>query len=390
MSNIAQMSETSATVSTYIDSKTENGNSIKFTLANVNYSIANALRRIILSDIPITAFKTFPHEENMSIFHTNTSRLNNEILRQRLECVPVYIKDPEINLDELEVEIHVKNTGNMIKFVTTKDFKIKDLKTDKYLADNVRDAIFPPDQITGDHIIFCRLRPKISNEVDGEEIHITSKLSIQTAADSGAYNSASACSYSFTPDKMKQDTEWQKKLTTLTEEEKDPENLMFVEQDWRNHNSQRYFKVNYFDFIIESIGVYSGYELVEKACEIMINKLQTLYERAGTSNIEILQAETTMPWSLDIKLENESYTLGKVVEFVMNKKFYTEGKLLTYIGFRQEHPHDTDSFIRVAFDPSSADDTPSFDKFKTACFSLIQSTCTDSIGIFREIQSEFN
>jgi len=200
--------ETSSVVSTYIDNKTNDGNSIKFTLANINFSMANALRRIILTDIPIVAFKTFPHEENLSVFHTNTTRLNNEILRQRLECIPVYIKDPEINLDELEVEINVKNIGNIMRTVTTKDFKIKDLKTDRYLADNVRDSIFPPDNITGDHIIFCRLRPKISNEVNGEELHITSKLSIQTAADSGAYNSASACSYSYTPDKMKQDTDW--------------------------------------------------------------------------------------------------------------------------------------------------------------------------------------
>jgi DNA-directed RNA polymerase subunit L len=388
---MSEISETSSSaISTYIDNKTNDGYSIKFTLANINFSMANALRRVILTDIPIVAFKTFPHEENLSVFHTNTTRLNNEILRQRLECIPVYIKDPEINLDELEVEINVKNIGNIMRTVTTKDFKIKDLKTDRYLADNVRDSIFPPDNITGDHIIFCRLRPKISNEVNGEELHITSKLSIQTAADSGAYNSASACSYSYTPDKMKQDTEWQKRITSLSEEEKDPENLMFLEQDWRNHGSQRFYKDNYFDFIIESIGVYTGYELVSKACEIMISKLQIFYEKAGASSIEITQADSTMPWSLDIKLENESYTLGKVIEYTMNKKFYTEGKLLTFIGFRQEHPHDTDSFIRVAFDPKSAEDTPSYDKFKTACLTLIQSACTDSIEIFREIASEFN
>ena len=126
---MSEISETSSSaISTYIDNKTNDGYSIKFTLANINFSMANALRRIILTDIPIVAFKTFPHEENLSVFHTNTTRLNNEILRQRLECIPVYIKDPEINLDELEVEINVKNIGNIMRTVTTKDFKIKDLK----------------------------------------------------------------------------------------------------------------------------------------------------------------------------------------------------------------------------------------------------------------------
>ena len=54
----------------------ENG-ILTFTLVEVNVSIANALRRTIISDINTTVFKTSPHEENKSVFIINTTRLNN-------------------------------------------------------------------------------------------------------------------------------------------------------------------------------------------------------------------------------------------------------------------------------------------------------------------------
>ena len=69
---------------TYISSRDEADGILTFTLAGINVSIANGLRRTILSDIPVLAFKTFPHNENQADFITNTSRFNNEILKQRL------------------------------------------------------------------------------------------------------------------------------------------------------------------------------------------------------------------------------------------------------------------------------------------------------------------
>ena len=41
---------------------------LKFTLSGVNTSIANSIRRCILSDIECVVFKTFPHEENKAKF----------------------------------------------------------------------------------------------------------------------------------------------------------------------------------------------------------------------------------------------------------------------------------------------------------------------------------
>ena len=47
-----------------VSDKNEIDNILKFTLHGVNVSIANAIRRIILSEIPSVVFRTFPHNEN--------------------------------------------------------------------------------------------------------------------------------------------------------------------------------------------------------------------------------------------------------------------------------------------------------------------------------------
>ena len=235
MAESAQAVVTSPTL--YIESKEDHDMRLEFTLRNIDVSMANAIRRTVLSDIPTIAFKTFPHDKNLAIIHKNTSRLNNEILKQRLACIPIHISDQSLPIDELEVEINVQNTHDVTIYVTTQDFKIKNTTSGKYLEESTLLKIFPPDPITGDFIIFTRLRPQISNEVPGEEISISAKMSIHTAAEDGAYNVCSVCSYAYTGDKLQQDTEWQRHLSTLPEEEKSPEVLVNLQQDWFNHQA---------------------------------------------------------------------------------------------------------------------------------------------------------
>jgi DNA-directed RNA polymerase alpha subunit len=107
----------------------EDGNTLTFTLSGVNVSLANAVRRTILSDIPTVVFRTSPYEENKAVFLTNTSRLNNEILKQRLSCVPIHITDLEMPLQNYILEVNVENFTDTVQFVTTEDFKVKNLTT---------------------------------------------------------------------------------------------------------------------------------------------------------------------------------------------------------------------------------------------------------------------
>ena len=79
-------------------------NSLNFELKNTNVSFANAIRRTIISDIPTVVF-----DEKNTTFHSNTTRLNNEILKQRLGCIPIFINDLTIPIEDYSVELSKKN-----------------------------------------------------------------------------------------------------------------------------------------------------------------------------------------------------------------------------------------------------------------------------------------
>ena len=99
----------------------------KFTLSNTNLSIANAIRRVILSDIPVFAMKEFNNNKKMIKIHQNSSQFNNQIIIQRLGCIPVHIDDTQKNIDNLLIELNMKNESDELMYVTTEHFKIKQL-----------------------------------------------------------------------------------------------------------------------------------------------------------------------------------------------------------------------------------------------------------------------
>ena len=88
-----------------------------------------------------------------------------------------------------------RNDTNEMMYLTTQDFRVKNTSSEKYLDESTVRKIFPPDTITNDFILFARLRPKISNEVPGEEIKINAKMSVHTGGEDGMYNTVSCCTY---------------------------------------------------------------------------------------------------------------------------------------------------------------------------------------------------
>ena len=99
---------------------------------------------------------------------------------------------------------------------------------------------------------------------------------------------------------------------------------------------------------MQSIGVYTNNEILDKACEILIHKLDSINSIIEKDEINIKNSENTMANCFDVILENEDYTLGKILEYFLYIKFY-ESKILTFCGFKKMHPHDTYSIIRLAY-----------------------------------------
>jgi DNA-directed RNA polymerase subunit L len=367
-------------MSAKIEELKESGDIMTFTLTGVDACYANGIRRVILSEIPIVVFKTTPHEENKSNILINTSRLNNEIIKQRLSCIPICIKDLEIDFSNYLLELDVENKTDTVIMVTTKDFKIKNLTTNTYLDDNTLREIFPPYiPPTGKseyYIDFLRLRPKISEELPGERIKLTCAFSISTARDDSMFNVVGTCSYGFTPDReemvkqlsLRQD-KWEKEGKTAAE-------IDFESKNWNLLEGLRYVKKQSFDFIIQTVGIYGNTDIIIKACEILIQKIDMQKQLLDKDELPIEPSNNTLENCYDVTLVNEDYTVGTILNNELYETFYKQHKTLSYTGFKKMHPHDTDSLLRIAFsEPTSG---------KSAVKELLTTVIVDAV---RKIES---
>jgi len=333
-----------------VEQFSEKGEELTFTISNINVSLANAIRRTILSDINIVVFRTTPYEKNDANILVNTSRLNNEIIKQRLSCIPIHIRNiEEFPIDKYYLEVKVENISNSILYVTTEDFVIKDVATDKPISESKTREIFPPSN-TGHFIDFARLRPKISDELPGESIHLKCKFSIGNAKEDGMFNVVSTCSYGFTPDLLQIQEVLGKKRADWRQEGKTDAEIDFESKNWELLDALRITKKDSFDFIIQTIGIYSNFELLDKACNILISQFNELNISIETNEVIIIKkSRNTMSNSYDIVIENEDYTIGKAIEYLLYAKFYEGIKSLTYCGYKKMHPHDSHSIIRLAY-----------------------------------------
>jgi DNA-directed RNA polymerase alpha subunit len=309
-----------------IDNIEKKNNVMQFTLSGVNVSLANALRRTILSDIETVVFKTSPYEENKAIIISNTSRLNNEVIKQRLSCIPIHIEDLETPFQNLIMEINEVNDTDSIMYVTTEHFKIKDKTTQKYLSEQDTRSIFPPNPDTNYYIDFVRLRPKISDELPGEKLHMSCEFTLGTCKEDGMFNVVSTCAYGFTQDVVLIQSELEKKLQTWRDAGMKKEEIEFEKKNWMLLDAMRLTLKNSFEFIIETVGVFSCKQLMIQACDVLIKRLYELNDIIESNTLSIEPAQNTMANCYDITLENEDYTIGKIIEYMLHALFYETGE----------------------------------------------------------------
>jgi DNA-directed RNA polymerase subunit L len=393
-------------------------------LENCDVSIANALRRIIVSDVNQYVFRTFPHSENRAEFTVNTTRLHNEILKQRLGCIPIHhlhtVDGFANEYKNYVVEVDVKNETDTIRYVTTEDFKVKKAKAIEkksgdadddvvyqYLPEATVRKIFPPDAISGEYIEFARLLPNLSssNSNSGEALAFTCTLEISNAKFDGMYNVAHTCAYSCTPDTKEIDKQWRAKEKLMREGLESSslpagsieEVVENAKKNWEILDAARIFVPNSFDFIIETVGVYTNVQLVTKACDIMIKKCEKLLadieHAAGaesdanattttTPTIEYAHELTTMKNSFRINLIGEDYTLGKVIENYIFSNYYNKSDgIVSFCGFKKPHPHALDSYIIVSFKEEIE---------LSKVQEHISKVISESISVFKSLFESFN
>jgi DNA-directed RNA polymerase subunit L len=371
-----------------IESFTDHDGTLKFTVKGINVSLANAVRRTILADIPTYCFRTLPHAENRVQITANTTRLNNEIIKQRMGCIPIHIKanDPDFeqfNVADYRVVLDVQNTGTASEYVTTKHFRIVNAKTGKELSESVVRRIFPPDAMTGGYILIARLMPRLTQNVEGERLALTAEIGVGTARMDGMYNVVSTCAYCATPNVAEADKVWAECAKALERDGNDAAFIASEKKNWFAMEAQRYTHPDSFDFIIESVGVYSNTEIATKACLLIVEKCNKMISdiENASGDVDVAPSDTTLSNGYDVTMQNEDYTLGKCIEYFLHTNHYEGSRTVSFCGFRKNHPHDTHSMIRLAFHaPTDVDIVHTY----------LMQAARDSAAVFQSLISQIH
>jgi len=352
-----------------------------FTLSGVDVSISNALRRVLLSDIPIVVFRVSPNDINKCTIIANTCGLNNEIVKHRLSCIPIHIKDVhEFPLKNYMLEVNVQNNTDTTMYVTTKEFVVKDVVSGKALPEEKIREIFPPNELTGDFIDFVRLKAKASDDIPAKSIHLTCEFDIGTAKEDAAYNVVSTWSYGNTIDTVKQEEVLQQLKQKWKDDGKNESEIEFEVANWKLMDGKRIFIKDSFDYQLQTVGIHTNLELLALGCQVLMEQLDAIDSIIDKDELEIKNADSTIQNSFDIILNDIDYTLGNVYQYFMQEKYFKQ-KLLTYNAFKLLHPHDTYGVLRIAYrDPVELSTIKGHIKECTAY----------SMDVFKKMRKEFS
>lgn len=371
----------------------ENG-ILRFQLSNINVSFANAIRRTMLSDIQTLVMRDSPYEESTIKITKNTTRLNNEIIRHRLSCVPIH-HDIDFPVDKYNFVIEMENTGNSVIMVTTGDIKVIDTDTGKEAPSSIAKQLFPPDAISRDYIPIVRLNPRISEQQPGEAITLVAKAAIGTAGENSAFNIVSCAAYAMTIDKEKQEQELIKHLKTLKAEylkqgmpkDEVEESLNYEKNSWLALEGKRITKKNSFDFEVETVGVFSNEEIVRRSCDVLVNSLDELEIILSQTNAlaDLFEVNSIGEYVM-VKLENYDYTIAKVIEAILYiRNWESKEKMdgLDYIATVRPHPHIPEIYLRLHF-VEGLDDRVSLQERSRM---IILNAITECKDIFKKVGS---
>ena len=120
--------------------KQTNDNALEFEISEVDVSLVNALRRIILSEYPTVGFNTDDLTSDLKISE-NTSFLHNEMLLHRISLIPVHADAEKWESKKYEFSIQAENKTKIPpSIVTSKDIVVVDTETQTKLDSK---QIFP-------------------------------------------------------------------------------------------------------------------------------------------------------------------------------------------------------------------------------------------------------
>ena len=340
---------------------------------NANVTIANTIRRAIISSTPSVAFRTEPAETSEMSISVNTTPLVNEIISHRIGMIPISADVATFDPARYEFILDKENTSKDMIDVYASDFQIFMKNPENPLEAPVQvptAQFFPPDPITGETVLITRLRPQWNRSAPNEQIKLKAKASISTGAENIRWSPVSQCSYEYTRDNNEDHledvfTNWllnTKKIPKVTDlaEEK----LSELKREFNTMEVQRCYLTDErgnptnFTFYVESVGTQPIPYIVAnalKAAEALVRKYEDI-DATLPKNVVVQQGDARFP-CVDIVFTNESHTLGNLLETYLVEN-HVDGEAqprITYAGYKVPHPLRPEMFVRIGVESDGGD-----------------------------------
>jgi len=359
-----------------------------FVLEDTNNTIANTIRRCILTETRSVGFRadlTKAADPGVRI-RKNTSVIFNEMLAHRLTLLPLAVRNlASFDAARFECVLRVQNdtkgpiTEANLRHVKASDFIVreKDATTGVFqdLTAAATAALFPADPITGDTSLLLTLRPQWNPEQPPEEIDLTAYPVVGRGRDFMGFCPVSQCSFANTldTDPARQETffkQWladYKKITGDTSS-LPPETLESHRQEWSNMAIQRCFLVdekgepNSFTFTVESIGVRPVQEIVQEGIRAA-QELVSPYTDATTPATELgltIQPANARMTGVDVFFDEQEHTLGNLLQTYITELYLEDESMdspITSVGYKVPHPLQRRMFLRIGIRDGAGTDS---------------------------------
>jgi DNA-directed RNA polymerase subunit L len=298
---------------------TQDGKTL-FHFKDIDLSIVNALRRIIISEIPNVAINFDVTDINNEdfIINKNTCALHNEFLAHRISLVPICLNREEIEkFDTIDYTFKLaeKNKTPNIMPITSKHIQILN-KSGKKISEADRDRIFPANAKTKDYILITKLKPNLLELKDGEEIDIMCKASKNIGMVHARWSPVSHCSFINTPDTEEGKKALDAKLATA----KSDKEIQSITSQFYTLDAFRYFKKNKYDepcefnFTIESECALEPLYLLKTAFKVLIQKLEDFIVNLDDDTKIKVNYLANIPNFYELEIKDETYTLLNVIQ----------------------------------------------------------------------------
>lgn len=318
-------------------------------IKDIDLSIVNSIRRVVLSEINNVGFLFNPNnlndDQKLIDVVQNDTPLHNEIIQHRISLIPINVDVSELenwNPSELKFEINKSNNSGNLLPVYSSDFVVYDSKNN--IRADLAKRFFPPDPISKRHILITKIKATAN-----ATFHVIARAVTNSASNFASFGLVSNCSVEFVVDEATAKKNLEKYVDqNINKDSK--ENLIHkfnsIERE-RHYERNQYREPNHFIFrIVSECNIPCTY-IFSQSIDVIKSKIIAFQN----SEYNVLNSSGMF----SIVVIGETHTLGNLFQTLCFNHYIRDNKdndnfQLQYIGYNVPHPLEKVLLIKLRGD----------------------------------------